>query len=130
MTAAEPLRQTPDLARRPLSAAVLWGLPIVVGNAVNLLRPALAADALVWAGCLAWMGAGCWLNAQRCSRLHCMLSAPILFVAAGLAGGIALGAAPAWPWALNATIWGAFGLVLLSFAAELVWGRYAGAGPA
>jgi hypothetical protein len=70
------------------------------------------------------MGAGCALNARRCRRLHCYISAPALFAGAVGAVACALGWRPLGPGTLGDVVNAALALALLSFLVEPVWGRY------
>jgi hypothetical protein len=82
------------------------------------------AATLVWAGALAWMDAGCALNAARCHRLHCYLSAPVLFLGALGTTAAAFGfepfGAPTSSYVINTSL----ALALLSFLVEPIWGKY------
>ena len=115
-----------DWSRRPLSFLLWWGLPYAVAVAFDLIGPPLRAGAAVWALALAWMGVGCVLNARRCHRVHCYISGPALLVAATSAGLLAAGVLDLGPKGLSIVTWAAFVAVLLSFAPEILWRRYAG----
>ncbi|HUZ13535.1 MAG TPA: hypothetical protein VMU93_11850 [Caulobacteraceae bacterium] len=113
-----------DFLARPTSAFFWWGLPFLAGFATNFLPLARDARTLVWAVALAWMGAGCALNAARCHRLHCYISAPVLFL--GALGAVlgTLGLDPLGPptasYAINASV----AIALISLLVEPVWGKY------
>ena len=112
-----------DMARKPVSAFLWWGMPIVVAMAADLLRPTLREIAAVWAVAFTWMAAGCFLNALRCHRLHCYFSGPIFLIGAVVAAALASGAAlPAN--SLNYDIAATFVLVLLTFTPETFWRKY------
>jgi hypothetical protein len=70
------------------------------------------------------MGIGCGLNARRCHRLHCYLSAPILLLGAIAAGLIGFDVVMLGPHALNNAISLTLVLALLSFVPEMIWGKY------
>lgn len=113
-----------DFLSRPLSTAFWWGLPLLAGLSTNLLPIAPMAETFVWAAAFAWMGVGCTLNARRCSRLHCYISAPVLFLGAVATVAAGLGLAPVGPstagYVINATLV----LALLTFLVEPIWGKY------
>ena len=69
-----------DWVRKPAGWIFWWGLPILIGVSTTFLRLSLVEAAFVWAGAFAWMGTGCLLNARRCSRLHCFISGPVLWL--------------------------------------------------
>lgn len=115
--------ESKDLSRRPVSSLLWWVLPIVVGVSLNFLKVSLAATALVWALVFAWMGTGCVLNARRCRRLHCLISGPVLWIGAIGAGLVSLGVVRGAQ-ALNYVIDTTVVLTLLSFAPEMIWGKY------
>lgn len=113
-----------DWVRQPSGWIIWWGLPIAIGISTNFLRFSLIEAASIWAGAFAWMGTGCLLNARRCSRLHCFVSGPVLWlgaVAAALVGaGVIVG-----PHTLSNVVSITTVLVLLSFVPEMIWGKYA-----
>jgi len=113
-----------DLARQPLTALGLWGLPLVLAMTTNWLTLPTAGVASVWAAALTWMGIGCFINARRCHRLHCAIAAPVLLTGAGLAGAVAAGVFAAWPQALGVVVNVTLVAVAISFAPEFFWGRY------
>lgn len=121
-------RHTADWTRQPIGVFVGWVLPIILGNSVVLLPASLrtlTVAAFVWAACLVWMGVACLLNARRCHRLHCYFAAPILLIGALLAALLGLGVISFGGQGLTELVWSTLGLTLLTFAPELVWGRYA-----
>ena len=124
MASCEPEGAAKDFLSRPVSALVWWGLPLVVGGLAGVLPVMASAKTAAWAGAFAWMGLGCTLNARRCGRRHCYISAPVLFLGAAAAAGVAFGIAPggqrAAPWVIDVTL----GLALLTFLVEPVWGKY------
>lgn len=113
-----------DWARQPSSWIMWWGLPILIGISTNFLRLPLAVAAFVWAGVLAWMGTGCLLNARRCSRLHCFISGPVLWLGAIAAGSVGAGVIVG-AHALSNLVSITTVLALLSFVPEMIWGKYA-----
>ncbi|HEY2444712.1 MAG TPA: hypothetical protein VGI20_03130 [Rhizomicrobium sp.] len=117
------INTTKDWARRPASLAFWWVLPIVVGASASVLGLSLAAAAFTWAGAFAWMGTGCLLNAWRCTRLHCFVSGPVLWlgaIAAALVGSGAISGVHA----LNNVVSITAVLAMLSCIPEMIWGRY------
>ncbi|HEX4199077.1 MAG TPA: hypothetical protein VHZ26_16695 [Caulobacteraceae bacterium] len=97
---------------------------MLAGLSTNVLPLAEPGKTMVWAISLAWMGAGCALNAQRCRRLHCYVSAPVLFLGAGGAAAVGLGLTPWRSSTASYVINASLALALLSFAVEPVWGKY------
>lgn len=114
----------PDWIRNPISLAIWWVVPIVAGNLADHLPLARPVTAFVWAAALAWMGLGCILNARRCHRRHCYFSGPVLLVGAVVVALLGSGVVSLGPNGLSLTLWTTFGLALLSFLPELIWGRY------
>jgi hypothetical protein len=74
---------------------------------------------------LAWMGTGCTLNALRCGRRHCFISAPVLWLGAIVTGLVALGVLSGQN-SLGAVVNGTLVLAVLSLLSERLWGVYAG----
>ena len=110
-----------DLLARPGGAIFWWGFPLAAIGASGALPITASARTLVCVAALAWMGVGCTLNARRCHRLHCYLSAPILFLGAAGAAAAGLGLAPFGPGvAINI----ALVLALATFLVEPIWGKY------
>lgn len=117
-----------DFARNPFHGLLWWGLPVALAVLTGALATGPRLPVLAWSLAFAWMGTGCVLNARRCHRRHCYLSGPVMLVGAVVLGLMAAGVVQSSSVAINAVLWGAFGLVLLSFVPELVWGRYVGGG--
>ena len=110
-----------DLLARPGGAIFWWGFPLAAIAASGALPIMAWARTLVSVAALAWMGVGCTLNARRCHRLHCYISAPILFLGAVVAAAAGLGLAPFGP---GVAINTALVLALMTFLAEPIWGKY------
>ena len=113
-----------DRIRNPISLAMWWVVPIVAGNLADHLPLSRPVTAFVWTVALAWMGLGCVLNTRRCHRRHCYFSGSILLVGAAVVALLGLGVLSFGPNGLSLTLWTTFGLALLSFLPELIWGRY------
>lgn len=113
-----------DFLAHPASAFFWWGLPFLAGFATNFLPMAQAPKTLVWAAALGWMGVGCALNAARCHRLHCYISAPVFFLGAVGATLTTLGLNPLGPQTASLVINACVALALLSLLVEPVWGKY------
>ena len=112
-----------DWARQPLFALLWWGLPLAIAEGSNVLRLSLRDAAWIWSGAMAVMGFGCLLNAARCRRLHCFVSAPALLL--GAAAAAVIGFYDPWgPFALEYITWAVLGFVLLSFIPEALGWRY------
>ena len=112
-----------DLVRRPLSALLLWCLPLSIGFGATLLHPPVRVEALVWMIAFVWMGVGCVLNARRCHRLHCYISGPVFLLGAVASGLFASNLMVVGPF--NTIVDATLGLALLSFVPELIWRKYA-----
>jgi hypothetical protein len=119
-------RSRDDLAARPIPFLFGWGAPIIALIALNLARAVLPYEAIVWimAAALAWMGTACVLNARRCRRRHCAYSGPVLLAAAILTPLVGFDLIALGPRGLDYVLWSALALVILSFVAEWIWGRY------
>ena len=126
MTNAPANSPQADLIRAPASAFLWWGLPMLIGAANAFVLHAQRADAAVWTPLLAWMSAGCALNAMRCHRLHCYISAPVLALGAAACGLIAAGWLDLGPQGLNLVLGSALLAVAASFVPEIAWRRYLG----
>jgi hypothetical protein len=111
-----------DWAAKPASFLVWWVLPPAAAWASDWLLP--GTSAWVWSIALAWMGLGCALNAYRCHRLHCFISAPAFLLGAGAAALIASGAVAWGPHALGNVTSAVIVIVALSFLPEWVWRKY------
>ena len=114
-----------DLTRRPQTFLAWWGAPIALGLGSNFFSLSTAGVAAVWSGALAWMGVGCAVNAVRCQRVHCYISAPALLLGAIAAGLIATGAIDLGVEGINIVIGAAAAATLASFIPEYVWRRNA-----
>jgi hypothetical protein len=113
-----------DWVDRPGMGFVWWCLPLGIGVASTFLAISARAAALVWLVSFLWMGTGCALNARRCRRLHCYISGPAFFLgAAALALSVA-GVALWGPHSLNNIVGITLSVALLSFLAEIIWGKY------
>jgi len=113
-----------DWLRQPIGIIFWWALPIALGISTNFWHPPLAQTGLIWTLALAWMGTGCALNALRCGRRHCFISAPVLWLGAIAAGLVGFGVISS-PNALGEAVNGALALAALSFLSEWFWGLYA-----
>lgn len=70
------------------------------------------------------MGTGCTLNALRCARRHCFISAPVLWLGALAAGLVAAGFIPGQN-SLGEVVNGTLALAALSLLSERFRGSYA-----
>jgi hypothetical protein len=114
-----------DWARHPATIILWWGLPVGVGITANLLHLPFRVAVGVCAVSFAWMATGCLLNAQRCHRVHCYISGPVLLLGAVFAGLVASGVANLGPQLFGNAVSAILVLALLSFVPEMVWKRYA-----
>lgn len=71
-----------DWVRQPTSALLWWWAPLGLAIGLSSIGLPTTTVALAWATVFAWMGTGCALNAWRCRRLHCYISAPVFYLGA------------------------------------------------
>ncbi|MFQ5935919.1 MAG: hypothetical protein ACE5LB_05895 [Acidiferrobacterales bacterium] len=112
-----------DVAARPRTWVLVWGLPATVLVVSFFLAPTLRV--VLWPLCLVWMGAACLANAVRCGRMHCYFTGPFFLLAAGasLLHGLELVSfgPHGWRW-LGITL--AVGAIVLHYLPEWIWGKY------
>jgi hypothetical protein len=113
-----------DWLHQPASLVVWWILPILTGVSTSFVSVSLPAASFIWAGAFVWTGTGCLLNARRCSRLHCFISGPVLYLGAAAAGLVGLGVISG-AHALDNVVWATAALAMLSCLPEMFWGKYA-----
>ena len=116
--------QSKDWVRRPVGMIFWWGIPIALGVSTNFLDLTLAQTAATWAGAFAWMGTGCALNALRCGRRHCYISAPVLWLG-GIAAGLAALGIISGRNAIGEVVNGTIAVAALPLLSECIWGAYA-----
>lgn len=116
---------TADWLRKPLHCLLWWVVPVAMAVFVDHITRGWIS-VLAWSLALAWMATGCLLNARSCHRRHCQLSWPILLAGAVILALEAVGVLTLGSIGINAVLWTVFGLLLLSFVPELIWGRYVG----
>ena len=114
-----------DWARQLPASVFWWCAPIAAGVAVSFAGLSPRTTGVVWAIAFIWMGAGCLLNAMRCHRLHCYISGPVFLLGAVVVALLAAGLVDLGPHGLNNAVSATLVLVLLSFAPEFFWKRYA-----
>ena len=112
-----------DLAGRKSSLISIWWLPAAAMVAAMFVSSPLRTA--VWTAALGWMGGACFLNAYRCSRVHCYFTGPLYLLGAltSLLHGldiVSLGP-HGWAWIGYTLIAGS---VLLNYVPEWIWGRY------
>lgn len=71
-----------DLLSRPLSAFVLFWLPVIAIIASAQPKVGTGWRTLIWTAALTVMGAACVANAVRCRRVHCFITGPFFLVMA------------------------------------------------
>ena len=113
-----------DWLRKPISALIVWCVPIALGVLASRLFSSSRLVAVVWVIGFVWMGIGCYLNARRCHRLHCYISAPIFLLGAVVLGLEGVGLLTFGVHAIGNTISVTLTLVVFSFVPEAIWGRY------
>ncbi len=115
-------RHRNDWCHSPASI-IAWGIPI----AALILSGPLAPQwmGVIWPVSLAWMGTACVLNARRCSRVHCYITAVFFYGLAALAalyGFDVVDLGPmGWSWISGIAVVGGLTLTLVP---EWVLGRY------
>lgn len=119
-----PTAASNDFLASPAGAMFWWGLPFLAGFATNFLPLASGWKTTVWAAALAWMGVGCVINARRCHRLHCYISAPVLLLGAAAASAAGLGFTPLGLGTASYAINVSLALALASFVVEPIFGKY------
>lgn len=82
-----------DSLRQTWQVISFWGLPAVVATLTILLADRHLTLFLAASAALAVMGGACLVNAARCRRLHCYLTAPY-FLLLALGGLLAYGFDP------------------------------------
>ncbi len=100
------------------SGLLLWCLPtlaIFLGLARNAALPWL------WIPAFLVMGSACVMNAKRCGRLHCYVTAPVFLLAAIYVALSAISFVPLRPGIFLLVV---FGMAMLGCLAELPFGRY------
>src|ERR1700675_199476 len=110
-----------DWVRGRGTGVIWWCLPFGVGIAADFFALSPRDTALVWMASFFWMGTGCVLNARRCHRLHCYISAPAFFLGAAALALFAAGIPVLGPHAINNIIWITLTVALLSFVPEMIW---------
>lgn len=120
-----------DLSAQRFSFLSIWGLPLVLLFSLNFTTSNLGPVAQIGAAAvlLAWMGAACTINAVRRRRLHCIIAGPVLLLGSAFLVLLALSAIDLGPDGPTYVIWGALGIVALSFVPEWLFGRYLAAKP-
>ena len=116
---------TTDWFARPLSAFVLWCVPLIFGFGTSFLGAPPMIRALVWTAAFLWMGAGCVVNAVRCHRLHCYISGPVFLLGAATEGLLAANLLSFGSHAIDNTAGITLAVALLSFVPERIWAKYA-----
>lgn len=106
-----------DWFSRPSWAFLWWWLPLLLGAFASLEALAKTTTGLVWTTLFLWMGTGCALNAWRCHRLHCYVSAPVFLLGALSSALTATGILGV---RVNNVVGATLVLALLSFVPEMV----------
>jgi hypothetical protein len=113
-----------DWVDRPGMGFVWWCLPLGIGVASGFFAVSARATALVWLVSFLWMGTGCTLNARRCHRLHCYISAPAFFLGAAALASFEAGIVLWGAHSLNNIVGITLSVALLSFLPEIIWRKY------
>ena len=113
-----------DLSARAASFFCIWMLPILIAAGVGLATNLPWMIAAAWSAAFTWTGIACLLNAQRCGRLHCYFSGPILLGGAVLVAALALSVVDFGPHGLGLIVATTLILAALTYGLERIWGRY------
>ena len=102
---------------------LIWGVPVAILAASSLMPVRWLV--VVWPPVLAFMGVACLLNARRCGRTHCYVTAPFFLVLAALALLCGVGVLPLGPrgWTILSSVLVAGGIAL-TCGPDLLLGRY------
>ncbi|MGR0140591.1 hypothetical protein [Pseudomonas sp. RSP] len=104
-----------DSLRQTWQVISFWGLPAAVATLTIVLADRHPALLLAASAALAVMGGACLVNAARCRRLHCYLTAPYFLV-------LALGALLAYDFDLHGEQFSRLWLLLaLAATPLLIW---------
>jgi hypothetical protein len=127
---AESADHPTDLAARPGTVLLAWGIPSAVILLTVVFDVGVVWQTGAWVAALAWAGAACLFNASRCGRVHCYITGPFFLLLAGASLGHGLGILPlgpgGWQWiGLSFLVGGC----LLTFVPEWIWGTYRERGP-
>jgi hypothetical protein len=123
---SDPINPSPrDILGNWRLTLLAYGLPIAAIMATG--NPAVGNGwrTVVWTAACLVMGGGCLLNALRCGRIHCYLTAPFFLAMAGVTVLFGAGLVPLGP-----NGWNTIGLtllvggVVLTFGPEPIFGRY------
>ena len=121
-TCSNPQR---DFLSHRITPWLVWVLPAasIIVTAWVEIDP--AARTVIWTGSLVVMGVACLLNARRCGRLHCHITAPffLLLALAVLLHGTGLVSLGPGGWNTLGIIF-LVGAVVLIFVPEWIWGKY------
>lgn len=120
----DPSKKQTDLARRPLSYLLAWGLPILVLVLANLPVFRGPAAVVMIIAALAWMGTACLINAFRCKRRHCFVSGPIFLLGGLFSGLVGFGIIDFGGYGLMMVVWGSLILGYSTKFLEKIWGKY------
>ncbi len=102
----------------------LWGIPIAILLALNIIHLPTPWAVSILAACLGWMGVGCAINARRCRRRHCFLASPVLLAGAVMTVLTGFRILDLGAFGVSYVIWGTLAAVLLTFLPERSWGKY------
>ena len=113
-----------DLAGKPLSFMLTWGLPILALVSTNIIAMPSWLVVSVLTAALAWMGTACLVNARRCQRRHCYIAGPTFLLGALVTALVGFGVVYAGRDGLIYIVWGTLISAVLSYVPEFVWGKY------
>ncbi len=104
----------------------MWWCPglltVIGGIAYNLGLLSLTMIGTLWSILVIWMGIGCFINAKRCSRVHCKIDG-IFFPVLGIVGFFgAFGVISAFNWNYYWLIF--FAILFGGFLVEALWKKY------
>ena len=121
---SEAARPDLDLFARPVSAVLLWGVPLVALVVTGIAPVGMTARTITWTIALASAGFACLVNARGSGRLHCHMTGPFYLLLALASSLHGTGALP-----LGSHGWTSIGLVLvvgsvLTLVPERILGKY------
>ena len=119
-----------DWLAHPTGMIFGWVVPIVAVAVAFAVPIQGVEESFVTVPALLWMGIACAANARRCGRLHCYVTAPLLFMAAIVIAVAETGLVRMRSDLVDTFLLTVGVLILLSCLAELKWGRYSQHGKA
>lgn len=114
-----------DILSNPVGSLLVFCLPPAAMVVVAARAASVAWRTGVWTVALVIMGVGCAVNAIRCGRIHCYITAPFFFLMALVTLLYGLGIL-----SIRGSAWNLIGLtvlvgaIVLSCLPEMLFGKY------